>query len=268
MVYAKFDLVLRPISHGNPAMPFIQKYGFKTYFYDNIFNKSNVFQKIRKFIMENYYHKSSKENRARNRQNLNRNVTQEKLDENFSSKPLVRKLRGRPRKNLLTNLKNIPAQTKRKRGRPRKQIYEDELPEINMQKGSRTKVESDSDSDLDYSDYLKQTQAKKTEKRRMPRSQEILMDLKAKKVKIIFQPQKMKSMTLKPHTKEMMKKIINQNSKRILKMILNKISRRILNRIFKEILKTIMRQIFKKSLKKTKKKTWKKNLKSLILMKI
>ena len=69
-----------------------------------------------------------------------------KLEENFSSKPLVKKPRGRPRKNLLTNLKSLPSQTKRKRGRPRKQIYEDELPEINMQKGSRIKVESDSDS--------------------------------------------------------------------------------------------------------------------------
>ena len=35
--------------------------------------------------------------------NLNRNETQEKLDENFSSKPLVKKPRGRPRKNLVTN---------------------------------------------------------------------------------------------------------------------------------------------------------------------
>ena len=71
--------------------------------------------------------------------NLNRNETQEKLDENFSSKPLMKKPRGRPKKNLLTNLKNIPSQTKRKRGRPRKQIYENELPEINMQKESRSK---------------------------------------------------------------------------------------------------------------------------------
>ena len=96
--------------------------------------------------------------------NLNRNKTQEKLDENFSSTPLVEKPRGRPRKNLLTNLKNIPSQTKRKRGRPRKQIYGDELPERNMQQGSRKEVESDSDSDLDYSDYLKQTQAKNRKK--------------------------------------------------------------------------------------------------------
>ena len=74
-----------------------------------------------------------------------------------------------------------------------------------MQKGSRTKVESDSDSDPDYLDYLKQTQARK---KRMPGSQKILMDLKAKKVKIIFQPQEMKSTTLKSHTKEIMEKIM------------------------------------------------------------
>ena len=96
---------------------------------------------------------------------LNRNETQEKLDENFSSKPLVKKSRGRPRKNLLTNLKNIPSQTKRKRGRPRKQTFENELPDMSMQKRSRTKVESDSDSDPDYLDYLKQTQAKNKKKK-------------------------------------------------------------------------------------------------------
>ena len=95
---------------------------------------------------------------------MNQNETQEKIDENFSSKPLVKKPRGRPRINLLTNLKSIPSQTKRKRGRPRKQIYEDELPEINMQKGSRTKVESDSDSDPDYLNYLKQLKQKQKEK--------------------------------------------------------------------------------------------------------
>ena len=97
--------------------------------------------------------------------NLNQNEIQEKLEENFSSKTLVKKPRGRPRKNLFTNLKNMLSQTKRKRGRTRKQIYKDELPEINMQKGSRTKVESDPDSDTDYSDYLKQTQSKYKKKK-------------------------------------------------------------------------------------------------------
>ena len=72
-------------------------------------------------------------NQYKNLENLNQNEIQEKLDENFSSKTLVKKHRGRPRKNLLTNLKIIPSQTNRKRGRPRKQIYENELPEINMQ---------------------------------------------------------------------------------------------------------------------------------------
>ena len=76
----------------------------------------------------------------------------------------MKKPRGRPRKNLLANLKIIPSQTKRKRGRPRKQIYKNELPEINMEKGSRTKVKSDSDtvsdSDPKYLDYLKEIQAK------------------------------------------------------------------------------------------------------------
>ena len=107
-------------------------------------------------------------NQHKNVENIKQNETQEKLDENFSSKPLVKKPRGRPRKNLLTNLKMIPSQTKRKRGRPRKQIYENELPEINMQKESRAKVKSDSDSDSDsdpesdpeYLDYLKEIQAK------------------------------------------------------------------------------------------------------------
>ena len=84
--------------------------------------------------------KMKNSNQHKNLENLNQNEIQEKLDGNFSSKPLVKKPRGRPRKNLLTNLKSIPSQTKRKRGRPRKQIYENELPEINMQKGSRTKV--------------------------------------------------------------------------------------------------------------------------------
>ena len=44
---------------------FIQKYGFKAYFYDNISIKSNVSQRIRKFIVKNYYYKSSKENTTR-----------------------------------------------------------------------------------------------------------------------------------------------------------------------------------------------------------
>ena len=105
-----------------------------------------------------------------------------------------------------------------------------EIPEINMQKGSQTKVESDSDSDPDYLDYLKQTQAKK-KRRRMPRSQKILMGLKAQQVKIIFQPQKMKLTTLKSHTKEIMEKIL------------------------KKVLETILRKILMRSLEKTTMRT-------------
>ena len=40
-------------------------------------------------------------NQHTNLENLNRNGIQEKLDENFSSKPLVKKPRGRPKKNYL-----------------------------------------------------------------------------------------------------------------------------------------------------------------------
>ena len=40
--------------------------------------------------MENYYYKSSKENTTSKAKNLNRNETQEKLVENFASKPLVK----------------------------------------------------------------------------------------------------------------------------------------------------------------------------------
>ena len=91
---------------------FIQKYGFKTYFQDNISIKSNFFQKILKFIIGNYYYKSSKKIQLEKAKDFNQNEIQEKLDENFSSKPLVKKLRGGPRINLLTNLKSIPYQTK------------------------------------------------------------------------------------------------------------------------------------------------------------
>ena len=76
---------------------------------------------------------------------MNRNETQEKLDENFSSKPLVKKPRGRPRKNLVKNFLKYSLSNKKKE--------------------SRTKVESDSDSDPDYLDYLKQTQAKNIKKK-------------------------------------------------------------------------------------------------------
>ena len=45
---------------------------------------------------------------------LNLNEIQEKLDKNFFSIPLVKKTRGRPRINPLSNLKSIPSQTKKR----------------------------------------------------------------------------------------------------------------------------------------------------------
>ena len=45
---------------------------------------------------------------------LSQNEIQEKVEEHFSSNPLVKKPRGRPRKNLLTNFKNIPLSNKKK----------------------------------------------------------------------------------------------------------------------------------------------------------
>ena len=143
---------------------FIQKYGVKTYFYP-IFLLGRVFsKKYENLSWETITSWAQKRIQQEKAKNLNGNDTQEKVDENFSSKLLVKKPRGRPRKSLLRNLRNIPSQPKRKRGIPRKQIYEDELPEINMQKGSPTKVESDSDFDPDYLDYLKKTQAKNKKK--------------------------------------------------------------------------------------------------------
>ena len=125
---------------------------------------------------------------------------EEKLNENFSSKLLVKKPRGRPWKNLVTSLKNIPSQTWRKRGRPRKPIYEDVFPEINTQQRSRTKVESDSDSDSDYSDYLKQTQAR-NRKKKIAKKPKNINEFESEERRTIFQPQKTKSTSLKTHTK-------------------------------------------------------------------
>ena len=46
---------------------------------------------------------------------LSQTEIQEKVDENLSSKPLLKNPQGRKRKNLLTNFKNIPSQTKKER---------------------------------------------------------------------------------------------------------------------------------------------------------
>ena len=184
---------------------------------------------------------------------LNQNEIEEKLDENFSSIPLVKKPRGNPRINLLTNLKSIPSQTKRKRGRPRKQIYKNELQEINMQKGSRTKVESDSDSDPDYLHYLKQTQAKNKKKKNAKKPKNI-NEFESEGSENYFSTLEDEINDIETSHEGNDEKMMKKIWKRILKMILKTISKNISNRILKKILKTILRKILKRSLKKTKKK--------------
>ena len=63
--------------------------------------------------------------------------------------------------NVLTDFKNTLFQTKRKRGRPRKPNIKNERQEINMKKPSQIELGSDSDSDPEYLDYLKEIPAKK-----------------------------------------------------------------------------------------------------------
>ena len=82
-------------------------------------------------------------------------------------------------------MKNIPFQRKRKRGRPRKQINKYESPEIYTKKRSRTKVESGSDSDPDYSDYLKQTHARSRRKKNSKKRKNIT-ELESEKGKNYF----------------------------------------------------------------------------------
>ena len=181
----------------------------------------------------------------------------QELNKNFSPKPYVKKLRGRPRKNLLKNLKIFPLKQKERE-------VDQENKEI--QRRSQTKLESRSDSDPDYLDYLKQTEERNRKVKNAKKPKEITKP-ESKKSKIIFQPQKIKSTTLNAHKKKIMEKMTKKITERILKIILKKIPNRISNRILKKILKTILRKIMKGSLKKTMQKTWKNNLKSLILKK-
>ena len=96
--------------------------------------------------------------------NLNQHKSLENLSRNKPFEPPIKKLRGRPRKNVLTDSKNTPSETKRKTGRPRKQIIEDELSEIYTKKPSRVELGSDSDSGPEYLDYLKEIQVKNGKK--------------------------------------------------------------------------------------------------------
>ena len=62
--------------------------------------------------------------------NSNHHKSLENLSPNKTFEPPIKRSRGRARNNVLTDFKNTPSKTKRKTGRPRKQIIEDELPEI------------------------------------------------------------------------------------------------------------------------------------------
>ena len=52
--------------------------------------------------------------------NSNQHKNLENSSQNKPFEPLIKRSRGRPRKNVLTDFKNIPSQAKRKSGRPRK----------------------------------------------------------------------------------------------------------------------------------------------------
>ena len=71
--------------------------------------------------------------------NSNQHKSLENLSRNKPFEPSIKRSRGRRRKNVLTNFKNTPSETKRKRGIPRKQIIEDELAEIYTKKPSEVK---------------------------------------------------------------------------------------------------------------------------------
>ena len=87
--------------------------------------------------------------------NSNQHKSLENLSPNKPFEPPIKSSRSGPRKNVLTDLKNTPSQTNRKRDRPRKLIIEDELSKIYTKNPSQIELGSDSDSDPEYLDYLK-----------------------------------------------------------------------------------------------------------------
>ena len=92
--------------------------------------------------------------------NSNQHNNLENLSRNIPCEPAIKRYRARPRKNVLTDFKNTPSETKEKRGGPRKQIIEYELPEIYTKKPSQVELGSDSDSDPEYFDYWEEIHAK------------------------------------------------------------------------------------------------------------
>ena len=108
--------------------------------------------------------------------NSNQHKNLENLNRNTPVEPPIKRSRGRPRVNVRTDFKNTPSQTKRKRVRPRKQIIEDELPEIYTKKPSQIELGFDSDSDPDsnpeYFDNLTEIQAKNKREKNGKRQKE------------------------------------------------------------------------------------------------
>ena len=87
-----------------------------------------------------------KKNKQEQMKNSNQPKNLENSRKNIPFEPPIKRSRGRPsKKNVLTDFKNTPSQTKKKRGRPRKQIIEDELPETYTEKQNQIQLGSDSD---------------------------------------------------------------------------------------------------------------------------
>ena len=83
--------------------------------------------------------KKKKQEKVKNSNHYDKNL--ENLSRNIPFELPIKRSRGMPRKNVLTDFKNTPSQTKSKRGRPRKQIIENELPKIYQKvKSDRTRI--------------------------------------------------------------------------------------------------------------------------------
>ena len=109
--------------------------------------------------------------------NLNQHKKLDNLSRNIPFEPPIVRSRGRLRKNVLTDSNNTPFQTKRKRDRPRKQIIEDDLPDIYTKNPSQIELGSDSDSDPEYMDYLKKIQAKSKREKSGRKSKQFIIPL-------------------------------------------------------------------------------------------
>ena len=146
-------------------------------------------------------------------------------------------------------------------------MYEDKLPEIYTQKGSRTKVESDSESDPDYLDYLKKTQAKNKRKNNAKKPKNI-NEFESEESENYFLTSEDEINNIETTHEGNDGENYEENLEENFEDHLEDNFEKYFEQNLMKILKTILRKMLKKSLMKTKKKTWKKNLKSLILKKI